>query len=235
MSHQRKRMREFTTRTIAGQQTLGELLAQRRAAMAVSLAEAGRQLNINPSYLEALETGAHGGLPGTVYAVAFLKSYAQLLNLDPEEAVHRYKSELAIAQHARGESTEQWRPVARAAWWHFMVPARLLRTAMLAVVLLSALTYLGFKVEAIVQPPFLTVTSPADELLTDYALLTVAGQVEVGSVITINGQEVLADAQGRFSTPLDLQVGVNLIKITARKNHSKETVVQRRVVLQERQ
>lgn len=225
-------MREFTTRTIAGQQTLGELLAQRRAALGVSLVVVGQQTNINPDYLQALESGDHASLPGTVYALAFLKAYAQRLNLDPEAAAHRYKSELVIAQHARGESVEPWRPVARAAWWRFLVPARLIRTAVLAVVLMSALTYLGFKVEAIVQPPLLTVTSPADELLTDHPLLTVAGQVEPGSSIFINGQEVLADARGKFSTPLDLQIGVNLIKISARKNHSKETVVLRRVVLQ---
>lgn len=222
----------FTLRKVTSQQTLGECLAQRRAVLGASVAQIARQLNINASYLEALEHGRHDDLPGTVYATAFLKVYAGALGLDPPAAIRRYRSELKILQHSRGEAAAQWRPVRRAAWWHFLAPARILRTVGLAVVLVSALTYLGFKVEAIVQPPVLVVSSPADEILTANPLLMVDGQTEPGGLVTVNGLDVLTDEQGRFSAPFDLQAGVNLITIAAKKNHSNQTITVRRVVLQ---
>ena len=222
----------FTTRKIACQQSLGECLAQRRAALSLTIEQVGKELNINPAYLTALEQGDHAHLPGTVYALAFLKSYARLLDLNIEETLVRYRSELKIYRHTRDEDAEPLQPVARVSWRNFLVPTSLARNAAIGLVLVVCLTYLVFKVQAIVNPPFLAVTSPADELLTDTPLLNVAGQVETGSKVTINGQEVLANAEGKFSTPFDLQPGVNLIRVTARKNHSNETVIIRRVVLQ---
>lgn len=227
-----KRGARFTIRKVASQQTLGESLSQRRAALGRPVIDLARELNINASYLEALEQGAHDRLPGTVYALAFLKTYAAALGLDPVVAIKRYRSELKIAQHSRAETADQWRPVRRTHWRYFLVPARLARHAAIALVLVAALTYLGFKVEAIVQPPFLEVSSPADEVLTANPLLIVAGQTEVGASVLVNGQSVLTDPAGRFSTPLDLVSGVNLISVSARKNHRNETVVVRRVVLQ---
>ncbi len=223
----------FVSRTIACEQTLGECLAQRRAGLGYSLAHVASELAINQGYLEALERGKHAALPGTVYALAFVKAYARLVGLDPIEAARRYKSELAVMQRARGEPARTWRPVRRTSWWQLVSPARLAKNAGIAAVLVFFLAYLGFKVEAIVRAPLLTVTSPADEVLTDNPLVQVLGQTEPGGTVTINGQEILLDEQGRFATPLDLQTGVNLIRITARKNHSNETVILRRVVLQE--
>lgn len=222
----------FTTRKIACQQSLGECLSQRRAALSLTLDDAAHKLTINAQYLEALEKSDHRALPGTVYAVAFLKAYAQLLGLDANEAIARYRSELKITRHAAAQATERWQPVRRVGWWQLLVPARLMRNAGIALVLAVCLTYLGFKVEAIVQPPFLNVSSPADELLTESPVLTVAGQTEVGSTVTVNGQEVFNDERGQFSVPLDLQPGVNLIRVTARKHRGSETVIQRSVVLE---
>lgn len=225
-------MGEFHTRKIAVAQSLGECLAQRRAARHLSLAQAAQQVNVNVSYLAALEQGDHAALPGTVYALAFLKAYAQLLGLDVAWAQQRYRSELKIYQHARGVAPQSWRPVRRAGWRHFLVPARLARNLGISLALAVVLAYLGVKVEAIVQPPLLVVTSPADELLTAYPLLTVAGQTEPGGQVEINDTPVLLDDGGRFSAPFDLQPGVNLIRIAARRNRSTETVVLRRVVLE---
>ncbi len=222
----------FTIRKVASQQTLGECLAQRRAARRLSLEQVARQLNINQSYLEALERGAHRALPGTVYAVVFLKAYAARLGLDPAQAIQRYRREFKIAQHSRGEAAESWRPVRRVAWWRFLVPARITRSVALALALTVALTYLGFKVEAIVQPPLLSVWSPADEILVNHPMLMVVGQTEPGGAVTVGGQAVLTNPAGRFTAPIDLHVGVNLITVRAKKNHSNETVVVRRVVLQ---
>jgi cytoskeleton protein RodZ len=52
-------------------------------------------LRIKPAYLAALEEGRHDELPGPVYAIGFMRAYAEHLGLDSEEVLRRLKQESA--------------------------------------------------------------------------------------------------------------------------------------------
>jgi cytoskeleton protein RodZ len=52
-------------------------------------------LCIRQAYLAALEQGRIDQLPGNAYALAFLRSYATALGLDPDELSRRFKAEAA--------------------------------------------------------------------------------------------------------------------------------------------
>lgn len=73
--------------------SLGALLRARREQLGWSLPEVAGWLRIRQSYLEALETGHVGTLPGTAYALGFLRSYAHGLGLDEELVVQRFRKE----------------------------------------------------------------------------------------------------------------------------------------------
>jgi cytoskeleton protein RodZ len=65
------------------------------------LADVAAMLRIRPSYLEALECGRLNQLPGNVYALGFLRSYATALGLDAEEVARRFRAEAgAIPRHS---------------------------------------------------------------------------------------------------------------------------------------
>ncbi len=53
------------------------------------------ELRIRRPHLEALEAGRIDLLPGNAYAVGFLRTYAALLGLDPDEIARRFKAEAA--------------------------------------------------------------------------------------------------------------------------------------------
>lgn len=72
---------------------VGDTLAQAREARGESVAEVGRALRIRQPYLEAIERGDHGALPGPTYAIGFVRAYADYLNLDVPDLVRRYKEE----------------------------------------------------------------------------------------------------------------------------------------------
>jgi cytoskeleton protein RodZ len=58
-------------------------------------------LRIRSSYLEALESGRLKNLPGNVYAVGFLRTYATALGLDVEEVARRFRAEVGeIPRHS---------------------------------------------------------------------------------------------------------------------------------------
>ena len=75
---------------------LGAELTRARLRVGASAEEIGARLRIRPAYLHALEEGRIGDLPGTAYALAFLRSYAEALGLDPDAMAARFKAEAVL-------------------------------------------------------------------------------------------------------------------------------------------
>lgn len=75
---------------------LGAELTRARLRLGGSAEEIGARLRIRPAYLYALEEGRVGDLPGTAYALAFLRNYAEALGLDPDAMTARFKAEAAV-------------------------------------------------------------------------------------------------------------------------------------------
>lgn len=74
---------------------VGADLAAARQRLGYSLAEMAAVLRMRVSYLAALEEGRTADLPGKAYALAFLRTYAGALGLDPDELSRRFKAEAA--------------------------------------------------------------------------------------------------------------------------------------------
>ncbi len=71
------------------------------------------------------------------------------------------------------------------------------------------------KVTLDTAPPPLTVSSPVDGLLTNQSPVAVSGTTEAGAALTVNGNAVSVDAQGAFTTNMNLNLGENSFTITA--------------------
>lgn len=81
----------------------GEKLRDARMEKGFSIETIEEETKIRKLYLEALELENFEILPPKVYAVGFVKRYAQFLNLDIEELVREYK-ELAYGAGEEAES-----------------------------------------------------------------------------------------------------------------------------------
>ncbi len=79
---------------------LGRALKRARLALGHDIGEAAHVLRIRPEYLEALEEGDHGRLPGRVYAIGFVRTYSSFLGLDSAVAIERFKAEAVTLDHA---------------------------------------------------------------------------------------------------------------------------------------
>ena len=78
----------------AGTVAPGAALAAAREALNLSVAEVARQLKLSVTQIEALEAGAYEKLPGPVFVRGFIRNYARLLRLDPEEMLHSVEPSL---------------------------------------------------------------------------------------------------------------------------------------------
>lgn len=73
---------------------VGALLRTAREATGRNLQSVSQQLRIRAVYLRAIEEGDFGSLPGTTYAVGFVRSYADFLGLDGPDIVRRFREEV---------------------------------------------------------------------------------------------------------------------------------------------
>ena len=76
---------------------VGADLRAARERLGWSLPDMAAHLRIRLPFLEAIEDGRTGDLPGNAYAVGFLRTYAQSLGLDPDEVARRFRAEAAEA------------------------------------------------------------------------------------------------------------------------------------------
>ncbi len=113
-------------------QPLGAWLAVQRKRLNLTLGDLANAARIRRNYLEAIEAGDYKALPGRAYAFAFVRTYAQYVGLDPEEATERLRVEISATPSAR-EIT-----ISRPA-----IDAGLLRIAGLAAIVLVPLMGLG--------------------------------------------------------------------------------------------
>ena len=69
------------------------VLRRAREEAGYDIPDIAQLLRIQRPYLEAIEDGRYGDLPGTVYAIGFVRTYSDFLNLDTNEMVRRFKEE----------------------------------------------------------------------------------------------------------------------------------------------
>jgi cytoskeletal protein RodZ len=74
---------------------VGELLRMTRESKGQELQSVANQLRIRLAYLQAIEDGRFRDLPGSTYAVGFVRSYADYLGLDGGDVVRRFREEAA--------------------------------------------------------------------------------------------------------------------------------------------
>jgi transcriptional regulator with XRE-family HTH domain len=77
-----------------------EQLRQSRKAAGLSLEDVQKHTKIQTKYLEAVEEGDFSLLPGKFYARAFIRSYAEFLQVDPAPILAYFESAVASEQPA---------------------------------------------------------------------------------------------------------------------------------------
>lgn len=73
--------------------SVGQLLRAERERRGWQTVDIAKHLKIRRALLDAIETGHHQDLPRGAYAIGFVRSYAELLELDSGELVRRFKQE----------------------------------------------------------------------------------------------------------------------------------------------
>lgn len=226
-------MVSFRSKKIQTESSLGEKIEAKRKSQYITLEKAAQVLKISKDYLGYLEIGEYEKLPGEVYAKNFIRAYGAYLGFEPEELMQIYKRERTV--HKNIDSSGKFimkEPAKIISKLHMISLPKILKNSLIFSVVLVCLLYIGFKVEAIITPPELEILYPSVDILTKDKFVTIQGRTLNGTHVIINDQDVLIEEDGKFSQKINLRDGINEIIITAKKDHSKDNTVTRRVVVQ---
>jgi cytoskeleton protein RodZ len=80
----------------------GERLRAARVAAGIPLERVANDLHLHPELLEALERDIYGQMPGRVFARGYLRNYARLVELDPDQILAAYDALFPAPDEADG-------------------------------------------------------------------------------------------------------------------------------------
>lgn len=89
-------------------ESVGIRLRRAREARRLSLGDVAAATKISATALEALERDDYGRVPGGIYGRSFVRSYAELVELDAIDIVQGFES--AVAQHQREVANRRAQP-----------------------------------------------------------------------------------------------------------------------------
>lgn len=228
-------MFSFQKKEITQIETTGEKLKSKRLAKGIDLENASEELQISETYLKAIENGGFDELPGEIYVKNFLQSYCDFLGLNFNEIFKEYENEKSIYKTVQKAGIEAFggKPEKKAKYWYSFITFNLLKNLTLALLVAAGLTFLWFKINNIVAPPNLIIYSPESNLIIKDHSIEIVGRTDAGSAVNINDQAIMISPNGEFQDRLNLQSGLNIIKISAKKRYSKEAAVYRDIMVEQ--
>lgn len=228
-------MRPSTARGHQDFGTLGLFLRRAREKSHLSREDLARLSGVALRNIEALERGDLVALPSAVYGEGMVRAISRVLGVPESEVLERYRKRLAGLQ----VSALDWRErvpaslpdalEAKAASLPLVTPGRM---AALGAMLLGGgvLLYMSWMLRPLFRAPLLVVdTLPGNVSVTqpDFVL---SGRTESGSDLTVNGEPVYLDGEGRFQLVYVLQRGLNPIEVVSKSRFGRVARVSRYVI-----
>ena len=194
---------------------IGTALRDARVTRNLSLAEVSALLRIREAHLEAIELEDFDQLPGNVYAIGFIRTYAQYLELNESDLIMRFKaasveSGIADIVFEEEEETEQ---ISGALKISLLVVGALV---VYVLWLVAGTQNDGITVSTVVQTPAAPVEALAAPTLpavvADEAAASSAAAVETPG--TPRASDEAAPAAATIEGPADIQPSAELIDTT---------------------
>lgn len=204
----------------------GEKIKKTREEKQIEIKTLAKLTRIPEKYLIAIEESTFNILPkAKAHRIAYVRSIAKALLLPADECLTQFEKELGL------EDTHLPHPLSGIRMFPFSSISIFLRNLTAGALVIVFAGYLVWQVKGVLQPPKLSVFSPTEGHIVSSPRITIQGETEKESRLTVNGMEIMISEQGKFAADIDLSHGVNTIEISATKKHGKTTTIIRHVVV----
>ncbi|MBI4948081.1 helix-turn-helix domain-containing protein [Candidatus Berkelbacteria bacterium] len=217
-------MTGFITKKLSRKRSLGSILKSARTKANFTLEAVEAETKICLKYLRALEAGEYESLPAEAYNIGFVRSYAEILKLNPEKIITMYRqerSESRFSAIAPARITPK-----RMADWQFLITPKLIGAIFSIFVFIAMVSYVATQLQKFSSPPTISLSTPA-QFTSKVDTANLAGKTVSGATLTINSEPVLVSTDGSFKQDVQLSPGLNeiVIKSISRAQKESQTVV----------
>ncbi|OGY42771.1 MAG: hypothetical protein A2Y67_02530 [Candidatus Buchananbacteria bacterium RBG_13_39_9] len=207
------------------EETLGQVFKRYRETEELKIEQVEKETKISRRMLLALENDDYAILPDEFFTKNIIKIYAQFLTLDPNKLLALHDKNIKNYA-AKDNLPSKSKPVKE-----ILTPQKV-KLILIGAAVLILLGYMVFQINKVFEPPQLIISSPDKDLAISENYIEISGKTEKEARVFINEKEIFLNYQGEFKAMLDLQKGMNLIKITAIKKMSKENTIYREILVQ---
>jgi len=217
-----------TNKIIEEKEEIAELLRTAREEKKVKLKEVAGKLKINIRYLEALEKGEFEKLPIGVYGKNFLKEYAIFLGLDYKKIIKIFEEVDNLQKEKENKNLFSKQKVKKHS---LIIFPKILKFFLIIAIVVICFVYLGLSVKKVLEPPFLEVTEPSEDYISESYNINVVGSADSSAQVFVNGDLVFLNENGYFVKNINLKEGVNKIIVIAKKRYGRDKTIERQILV----
>lgn len=208
--------------------TVGEVLKNKRQNLKITIDIASSDTKIQKRYLEYIENNEFSPFESDVFLTGFIKIYAEYLDLDVNKILALYRRTNPVKKE--DEKVAYKRNSSQKGKLSIFTPQSVMIT-LLIVFAIGIITYIAMQIYKFQTPPNLTIEQPSQDITVEENSVSVKGKTDTNVVVEINDIVISTDEFGNFEKKVDLNEGINLITIKAKKNTNNvlETVETRKV------
>lgn len=211
--------------TRARETTVGALLIHAREARGLTLEDIAQQLRIPRAQLASLEAGDLSVFAAEVYARGAFLKYAGFLGIHAESTTRAFLRTLSDSRKYIPLKVHTPRP-----WLERFITPRWILAGIVALIALAVGTYIVWQVQSFLRVPALKIDEPLQAIVLG-ANVTVRGQAEEGSHVTVNDEAVLLTDNGLFETRLSLHPGINVLRVVAENAAGRQRIMTRHLLM----
>ncbi len=197
--------------------TIGLIIKEARARRKFSLSKLEKEIKIKKNFLQAIEKEEWGKLPDFAVVAGFVKNISKALNLDEEKSVAVLRRDYppkVLAVNPKPDISDK-----------FIWSPKLTFLVGIIVVVMLVLGYLAFQYFRFISPPSLAVTEPKENQVVSEKLLVVSGKTDTDATVKVNNQPAIVDADGKFTTTIEINEKTMEIEVKSLSRSRKESVV----------
>ena len=175
-------------------------------------------------YIDAMLSGEWHKMPAAPYARSYFKKLESALEFAPDELWSKYRDEAEVLSSGEEDRLPENRFAIKKIdyrWW------------IAGSVATIAIAYLAINAQSLIGIPDLEVTNPLSatfiSTLPSYEL---SGLIDARDKVSVNGEVVFVDKDGRFQENYSLQPGLNTFEIVAKRFLGRETKVVKQIIYQ---
>ncbi len=217
----------FTEKNLNIDEKIGERLRQKRTVLNLSLNYTAKKTGIKLEYLIAMENENFDVLPKGLYRKNFLLKYANFLKINPKEFLN--KSPFNKKQIDDGHNPFSRKKLSKN---NFLVFPKIIRTIIIISIILAFFSYLFFFLIKAREVPELIIFHPETDILINENNIEVRGKTDPEAQLSINGNLIVLENDGHFSSDITLTKGINKIIIISQKKYSQENIIERQILVQ---